>query len=551
MMRVRVPSVQGGITLLKVNEFVKKPKWNHITWLWKKDSWVNDRVECGPFTTKTRDKQGDIVVIGKDRLEYIFKYGHLIYEHHIDPMEPVVILGDCLAIGHDRMGKTYGVWGWYDGTETVDDAWEESKDWGETAGYSIGGKKTQVDCAGGTCTLTDPETLEVSKVKNPANIECMVHYINTLAKSMVDKARKNPTDYGSELHLAKKNIEKKIVDRFRVDSAYEIDQIINTRKCAKEYVWGLQEVSNGFIKSDNARLMLDDLLHDIKKKVENEMEQEAFEKMMAVLGKMDEKLTKMGEYPAGGQMDSGNVVLELLGEISDKLTVMAGTVSTDAPVPDETPQQEEAPVEPNGMDDVAEPEGDDGKEDEEEEFPEDKKKKEIEKTEGEMDMGYPDGENPEPEGPNAELVEDPPVVEDIGMSEGENPEPEGPPPEMDEEVSDKGDNSHDMDYPSDNDGAEAEISEEAVGAEGQDKNAEEYTKAGKGTVAVKPEKVSVLDMMKSNGFVIVKGERMVKHSEDVNADIQTNGKDPETINKKTSLWQQMNANGGKMTVKKK
>ncbi len=530
---------------MKVNDFVRKPKWRHITWLWKKETWVNDRVECGPFTTKSKDKQGDIVVMGKDRLEYIFKFGHLIYEHHIDPMEPVVVLGDCLAIGHDQMGKTYGVWGWYDGTETVDEAWEESKEWGETAGYSIGGKKTEITCEGGTCTLTDPETLEVSKTRTPANMECMVHYINTLAKTMVDKARKNPGDYGSELNLAERDIEKKIGERFKVDSEYELDQIINTRKCAKEYVWGLQEVSNGMIKSDNARLMLDDLLHSIKKKVENEMEQEAFEKMMAVLSKMDEKLSKLREYPAGGQIDSGNVVIELLGEISDKLTVMAGTGSENAPVPEEAPEQEEAPVEPNGLEDEAEPEGDDGKEDEDED------EEKVKKTEGEMDMGYPEGENPEPEGPNADLVEDPPEIEDVGMTEGENPEPEGPPPEMKEEVNDQGDESHDMDYPSDNDGVEAEISEEAVGPEGQNKDAEEYAKGLKGKIAVQPEKVSIMDMMKSNGFVMVKGGRMTKHDEDANVDIQTHGKAPTTVTKKSSFYQQMVDAKGNMTVSKK
>lgn len=538
-------SVQGGITLLKVNDFVNKPKWKHITWLWKKETWVNDRVECGPFTSKTRDRQNDIVVMGKDRLEYIFKFGHLIYEHHLDPMEPVVILGDCLAIGHDQMGKTYGVWGWYDGTETVDDAWEESKEWGETAGYSIGGKKTLVDCEGGTCTLTDPETLEVSKTKTPANTECTVHYINTLAKTMIAKARKNPSSYGSELNLAKREIDKKISERFRVDSEYDLDQIINTRKCAKEYVWGLQEVSNGMIKSDNARLMLDDLLHTIQKKVENEMEQEVVEKMMAVLTRMDEKLTKMGEYPAGGQMDSGNVVLELLGEIRDSIAAMSGK-GDQAPAPEE-PQQEDAPAEPNGLEDDVEPEGDDGRNEEDEEK---KKKKEFEKTEGEMDMGYPEGENPEPEGPNADLVEDPPEIEDVGLPEGENPEPEGPPTELDETVDDKGDESHDMGYPSDNEGAEAEISEEAVGPEDQNKDETEYSKGVKGKLAVAPKETSMQDMMKSNGFVMVKGERMVKHVEDSAVEVQTHGKDPTVQKKAKSAYASLLEGKGEIVVEK-
>lgn len=534
--------------MLKVNDFVKKPKWNHITWLWKKETWVNDRVECGPFTTKTRDRQGDIVVMGKDRLGYIFKFGHLIYEHHLDPMEPVVILGDCLAIGHDQMGKTYGVWGWYDGTETVDKAWEESKDWGETAGYSIGGKKTDVDCEGGTCTLTDPETLEVSKTKTPANTECTVHYINTLAKNLVNKAKEHPGNYGSELNLASREIDRKIAERFRVDSEYDLDQIINTRKCAKEYVWGLQEVSNGMIKSDNARLMLDDKLHSIKKKVENDMEQEAFEKMMAVLTKMDEKLTKMGEYPAGGQMDSGNVVLELLGEIRDSIAAMSGKGES-APAPEE-PQQEDTPVEPNGLEDEPEPEGDDGTSDEEEEPEEEKKKKEIEKTEGEMDMGYPEGENPEPEGPNADLVEDPPEIEDVGLPEGENPDPEGPPTELDEDVTDKGDESHDMGYPSDNEGAEAEISEEAVGPEDQNKDETEYSKQLKGKLAVRPKKTNLEDLMKSDGFLMVKGERMVKHDEDPNVQIQTHGKDPVSRTGTKSVYKSLLEGKGEIKVEK-
>lgn len=536
---------------MKVKEFVSKPKWKHITWLWTKDvEWENDRLECGPFTTKAKDNQHDIVVAGRDRLKYIFKFGHLIYEHHANPTEPVVILGDCLALGHDQTGKTYGVWGWYHGTETVDKAWQESLDWGETAGYSIGGKKTEIECNQTHCVLTDPEILEVSKTKSPANTECTVHYINPLAKSMVDKAKESPLSYGSELHLASKNIEKKLQDRFRVDPVFDIDDMINTRKCVKEYVWGLQEVSNGLIKSDLAREMAEDYLNEIKTKVETEMEQELMEKMNRTLDQMNEKLAKLGEHPAGDQMDSGNVVLELLQSINDKLSLMSGNGDT-APAPGEPQENTPAPPPPTSDDgDVTDEEEEDDEEDEED------KKKEIEKSEDDLhDMGYPDGEEPDPEGPNQDDVTDEPATEkdDIQLPDGENPDPEGPAPEMGDEPSDKGDNSKDMDYPSDSEGVSDEISQEATGPESQAKETNDYAKARKQVPVVKkPEpRATFQELMKSEGFVTVRKDNRVPYSVEPDAKVQM-GTDKGAMakNKPASMWDRLQENKGQITVKK-
>ena len=508
----------------KLEDALSDPELAGVTWLWKKDTWVNDRIVAGPLSSKKVDKQRERVLLGKDRLNFIFNHGKLIYQHHNNPNDPVIILGDCLAIGTDKVGKTFAVWGIAKGSESIDMAWGEMVQYGLSGGFSIGGKRTEKECKDGVCTLTDPEVTETSWTPRPANDDCTVYYINQFAKSMINKAVCGNDTY--ELKSQIRSMNKRLGSRFKVDPYFEVDTIQKNYPCARDYVMGMMEVG---VKRDEAELMLDDYLTKIAKEV-NTMEQET-----------DETMTKLGEAPepsgpAQTPTSGGNAALEQLGQLVNLLTQMnvkldqlisTGTPMT--PAPAEDGQEEDIEKEPESPEEepkapadgeTKEPEGDDG----EPEYEDEEKKKDVKKTDGSLDLAG--GENPEPESPNpadtagSDSASD---TEQIDVSEGEDPEPEGPDPEMPDPESDKGD--------VDQEGNVTDIGDDDTSVDPVAEHAIKPEDLAKGLLKKKPAKVDPDQFLKENNFTMVKVQNRPKPVvEDPRADAMNQ---PEKYEKET------------------
>jgi len=498
-----------------------------VNWLYLKDmDWDNERVIVGPLTTPDVDLQKERVFLGRDRLEFIFKHGKLIYEHHANPAEPVVILGDCLGIGTDKIGKTFAIWGVASGSETIDEAWEEMKKYGEGGGFSIGGKRRQIDCENGICTLTNPEVTEVSWTPRPANPECTVYYISQFAKHIIEESQVDTFEIKTQL----KKMNKHLGERFKVDPTFDVSAIQKSYPCTKEYVMGMMEKG---LKRDEAELMLSDYLTKISKEV-TEMEQEP------------DKVEKMDLEPAQSPAQSGgNAVLELLGNLENLMTQMCTKLDAltgsnpvgqepepdmeKAPKPPEDEDEQPTPDEDGGDatgDDEKEPEGDDAE----------KKKKELEKSDASMNL--PEGENPEPEGPNPEDTdEDVPSTDKIDLSEGEDPEPEGKETEVEAETD-----------PVDHGDVDQESKPLGLG---EGKNPEEEgpnPEISKGLIK-KPGKTDVDNFLKQNRYVMVKHDaRTVQTVDDPHADAANQPEKYEKQGKKPSILDQLK--NGSLTVQK-
>ena len=494
---------------MKVVDKVKKQtSMKSVNWLWQTKDWANERIVVGPLTSKSVDSQREKVLLSKDRLKFIYNYGKLIYNHHSNPNDPVIILGDCLGIGTDSMGKTFAIWGVAEGSETIDEAWEEMKKYGEGAGFSIGGKRTEIECNGDYCTLNDPEITEVSWTPRPANQDCKVYYINQLAKSILHKAEESGDTF--ELKTQMKRMEKKLGNRFEVDPYYDVNEIQEIYPCTKEYVMGMMEQG---LKKSEANDMLDDFLTKIQKKVHN-MEQE-------------QTIEKVGEVPAQNPAQTGgNAVLEMLGQIVNALTELNvkidGLSSMSAPTGQEEPPMEKP--EPPMDEPEEEPSEEVSEEEESDDEPEEKegKKKEVEKSEN--DLNLPEGEKPEPEGPQPEDTTSDeasvPEKEELDMPEGSSEEEEGPNQEIELEVSDKGDASDEgtpLDLP------EGENPEE----EGPNPKDVELTK---GIVKKPLAKEDVFELLKKNNYTVVTSESRSKVTPD--DPMAMPSQEPEKISKK-------------------
>ena len=350
-----------------------------VTWTHIKSEWPNDRVIIGPFTTPKLDKQRDRVLFTSSRLDYVFKFGHLIWEHHSDPKEPVIVLGDCLAIGFDKSGKTYGAWGVADGSETIDQHWNEIVKSGKAGGFSIGGKIPRGSrlCTGNECILTDPEVLEVSYTKSPAQDEAIVYWVNKFAKNVFKSAEQGVDTF--ELKTAMKKFDSRLEELYSnlPEENTDFERFVKY-PCVMDIQSGLGELG---MKKDEIRLIIEDHVESVKKKY---VGVDAVDE--------PEKVTKeeMAPAPTPQVSDQGNETLQLLRGILDKLDAilsvqkptMPGAEEADGaeppaepPAPEENPEpSEEAPPKAGG--------------EEEEKEPEDKKEDKAEKAmDAEPEMG--------------------------------------------------------------------------------------------------------------------------------------------------------------------
>ena len=402
----------------------------NVDWIWPVRDWQNDRVITGPFTTRTLDKQSDIVTLeNRDRLQYIYKFGRLIYEHHADPNEPVTVLGDCIGVGVSPDGSAYGMWGVYDGTETVDEKWAEMKEYNKTAGFSIGGKIPDGarKCFGDHCQLSDPEILEVSWTKSPANTDCKVYYTNQVAKNLIQKSSQNHDMLGFHFDRAVKKVNKVFTTRFQLDDYYDIHSLEDTHPCIKEYLNGAMELG---IKRPNAEQMLDDLLVSIKKKVSSMKEPKV----------QKENYTAPPQAPPQPEQ-SPNAAMEKLDFLITEIGLLkqvlqsAGLMQSAEPEPEMDGQEgeappAEAPTEEKAVEEESEPSSEDTE-------PGDDEKKKAVKSDIAEDKGNPaggDGEAPnpdiKPEPPETDAIEDDQgnptgQTEEAGYDMGDDPEEKG------------------------------------------------------------------------------------------------------------------------------
>ena len=406
-----------------------------VEWIWPIKQWRNDRIIAGPFTTRTLDKQDDKVFLeSESRLKSIYDNANLIYEHHIDPHEPVIVLGDCLGVGFDKSGRTYGMWGVKDGTETIDEKWVEIKTYAEDAGFSIGGKVPDGSrkCHGGHCELQDPEILEVSWTKTPANTECEVYFINRFAKNLLQKSKEHRTEHGYHFDKAVQQIRKVFARRFEFDypyNDYDIMALEKSHPCIHEYLYGAMELG---VKRENAETMLDDLLGSIKKKVNKMKEQESIQKE-----EMAPPQPVQPEQSPNAAMEKLDFLIEQMKILSDRVDMISNQATGNDPEPqeemgdnDEAPPAE-APDTEQEVEKADEEEVLEASDDEEEDDSEEKCKKSEE------------GEAPNPEiGPEPAVVDD---ITDKGPEVAES-EAESPPlQELGEEPEDQGDKSDDQD----------------------------------------------------------------------------------------------------------
>lgn len=303
-----------------------------VVWEYKKDiPWPNDRIVIGPFTTPKKDLQNDRVLLTAGRLDYIFKYGHLIKEHHRDKSEPVIIEGDCLAIGYDSMGKTYACWGFYDGTETIDEEWTRVVEIGRDAGFSIGGKIPTWSrvCSGSDCQLIDPEVLEVSWTKYPANQGATVHYINQFAKSMAKSIAKGNDTF--EVQSAIRRMEKRLNELFSTlpEEMPDYDKFSNY-PCVKDYTLALIETG---ISRPEAESIVATHIENLREGVLKRMEQPDNQTTPPV-EKATETEGDIAPAPANQSSEQGNKVLELLEALVVEIKGMRGELELLKPKPE-------------------------------------------------------------------------------------------------------------------------------------------------------------------------------------------------------------------------
>ena len=493
-----------------------------LTWVFgPKDEWHNDRVEFGPFTTKTEDKQRERVFLNKDRLEFIFKHGHLLYEHHHNSAEPVIILGDCLGIAVDGFGKSYGLWGWYSGSETIDKKWEESQTFGEGMGYSIGGKRTNVICSDKICTLDNPEVLEVSKVKNPANTECTVFFINQFAKSLIDRSKAGESAH--EFHIAVNRFKKKMEDTYKLDPTYDpsFDHYWNTHPCVVDYIRGAEEMG---VKKSEAIDMFNDLKETIRKQVTKMSEDKIDKEQMAP------PQPQTGATPPQPGA-SGNQTLDLLNRILMAIEALAsrgGATQGQPPSPGAGAEKGDQPPPPGAG-------GEEGDSKPPEEDDEEKKKKDVKKAEASLNL--PDGKKDKEKGPNPEGVDgNSKVSSTIALPDGENPTPPGPNPKNIPKPADRGEKGKE------DTNAMPGLGQNVSGVSTKIPSQNyESTTVGKAV----PKTPTLKQIMGAQGFVMVKHDsRTEKSYDDPKAQAPLDGKSVEPAVQKsgTGLFDQIKQN---------
>lgn len=330
---------------MKVKDFLGKV--DGVTWMYHKADWPNDRIVIGPFTASKLDKQRDRVLLTAPRLDYIFKYGNLIWNHHSDSAEPVIVLGDCLAIGFDGEGKTFGAWGVKDGTETIDQCWSEMVKFDTKGGFSIGGKipPGTRKCSGSECSLVDPEVLEVSWTPSPAQDLATVYYINKFAKAMIRKAEEGVDTF--EMKSAFKKFDQRLEGLYKNLPEENTDwERFVKNPCVDDISQGLMEVG---LKKSEVREIIEDYIITKKEQIIGEMNMTEQEEV---------KKEEMAPAPTPQVTTAGNETLELLRGILDKLDALLAVQKPQVPdaVPNGEANPNEPPVEPPAEGEGAPPE---------------------------------------------------------------------------------------------------------------------------------------------------------------------------------------------------
>jgi len=321
---------------LKVRDYLKNCP--DVDWVYVKEDWPNDRLVVGPFTTPKLDKQRDRVLLTGDRINYIYKFGNLIWEHHSDPKEPVIVLGDCLGIGFDSVGKTYGVWGVKDGSETVDEKWQQILKNGRSGGFSIGGKipKGSRVCSGKDCVLTDPEVLEVSYTASPANEDAVVYWVNKFAKSVLKKVEAGPDTF--EVSTALKRFDAYLTELYSnlPEENTDLTRFVK-RPCVMDLQSGFMEAG---LKKDEVTILLQDHVDELKKSIVGD---QTMTEERDTVQKED-----MAPAPTPEVSNAGNEVLQLLRAMVDKLDAILAVQkpTVPSPEPDSGPEPEAEPPAP-------------------------------------------------------------------------------------------------------------------------------------------------------------------------------------------------------------
>ena len=299
-----------------------------VDWLYSPKNWENDRVLGGPISSQEYDRQGERVFLGKGSLDYFYRNGHLVYNHHSDPSDAVKILGDCLNLGTDSTGKTFALFGVYDGTESVDKWWEgEAKEKAEEAGFSIGGKVRDFKRLSEEGVIDNPELLETSWTPSPANEQSYLYYINRFAKNLITKSA--DSQMGFEFGPSKRQIERTFPDVFRADPGLDINipQLRKQYPCVDGYMRGAMEMD---LKRSEAEVFCKELLRDIKRKVVNNMPKNE------TVGKEEQPPAQPPQQPE----QAGNAAMEQLSALGQKLDQVLVLLNKPDPGVVETPPDE-------------------------------------------------------------------------------------------------------------------------------------------------------------------------------------------------------------------